>query len=66
MVPLINNREEAQQAVSYCRFPPDGIRSVAYPVRWGLCSSQGPPPQPRFCFDKHLQQPSLYTALGAV
>jgi 2-keto-3-deoxy-L-rhamnonate aldolase RhmA len=33
MVPLINTKEEAEQAVSYCLFPPEGQRSVAYPVR---------------------------------
>eukprot|EP00882_Tetradesmus_deserticola_P031594 GHRQ01035734.1.p1 GENE.GHRQ01035734.1~~GHRQ01035734.1.p1 ORF type:complete len:268 (+),score=93.02 GHRQ01035734.1:101-904(+) len=33
MVPLVNSRADAEQAVSYCRFPPDGQRSVAYPVR---------------------------------
>lgn len=33
MVPLINNREEALQAVSYCKFPPQGVRSAVFPVR---------------------------------
>uniref|UniRef100_A0A383VZ87 HpcH/HpaI aldolase/citrate lyase domain-containing protein n=1 Tax=Tetradesmus obliquus TaxID=3088 RepID=A0A383VZ87_TETOB len=33
MVPLVNSKEDTQQAVSYCLFPPDGQRSVAYPVR---------------------------------
>lgn len=33
MVPLINNAEEARMAVSYCLFPPEGLRSIAYPLR---------------------------------
>jgi 2-keto-3-deoxy-L-rhamnonate aldolase RhmA len=33
MVPLVNNRVDAEQAVSYCLFPPQGVRSAAYPVR---------------------------------
>lgn len=33
MVPLINTRQEAEQAVSFCRYPPEGVRSAAYPVR---------------------------------
>lgn len=36
VVPLINTREEALQAVSYCLYPPAGVRSVAYPVRASL------------------------------
>ena len=27
IVPMINNREEAEQAVMACRYPPDGFRS---------------------------------------
>lgn len=34
MVPLVNGRADAEQAVSYCLFPPEGQRSAAYPVRW--------------------------------
>lgn len=34
MVPLVNNRKDAEEAVSYCLFAPQGQRSVAYPVRW--------------------------------
>lgn len=33
MVPLVNSRVDAEQAVSYCLFPPEGQRSAAYPVR---------------------------------
>eukprot|EP00878_Enallax_costatus_P038289 GHUV01043481.1.p1 GENE.GHUV01043481.1~~GHUV01043481.1.p1 ORF type:complete len:149 (+),score=41.58 GHUV01043481.1:362-808(+) len=33
MVPLVNNRKDAEEAVSYCLFAPQGQRSVAYPVR---------------------------------
>eukprot|EP00775_Hariotina_reticulata_P005762 gene5762-6002_t len=33
MIPLVNTRAEAEQAVSYCYFPPEGQRSAAYPVR---------------------------------
>ncbi|MCB1692403.1 MAG: 2,4-dihydroxyhept-2-ene-1,7-dioic acid aldolase [Pseudomonadales bacterium] len=32
VVPLVNNREEAERAVSACRYPPDGIRSFG-PIR---------------------------------
>lgn len=31
MVPLINTAEEATQAISYCLFPPYGVRSAVYP-----------------------------------
>ena len=33
MVPLVNSKADAEQAVSYCLFPPEGQRSAAYPVR---------------------------------
>jgi type I restriction enzyme R subunit len=33
MVPLICTREEAEQSVAFCKFPPQGKRSVAYPTR---------------------------------
>jgi hypothetical protein len=33
MVPLVHTREEAARAVSFCKYPPQGQRSVAYPVR---------------------------------
>jgi 2-keto-3-deoxy-L-rhamnonate aldolase RhmA len=33
MVPLVNSKADAEQAVSYCLFPPQGQRSAAYPVR---------------------------------
>jgi 2-keto-3-deoxy-L-rhamnonate aldolase RhmA len=33
MVPLVNTKRDAEQAVSYCLFPPQGQRSAAYPVR---------------------------------
>ena len=32
IVPLVNTREEAEKAVSACRYPPDGIRSFG-PIR---------------------------------
>jgi len=35
IVPLVNNREEAQKAVAACRYPPQGIRSFG-PVRAAL------------------------------
>ncbi|GLC46166.1 hypothetical protein PLESTF_001115100 [Pleodorina starrii] len=33
MVPLVNSVEEAREAVSYCRFPPEGQRSLVAPSR---------------------------------
>lgn len=33
MVPLINTRAEAEAAVAFCKFPPQGCRSLAYPTR---------------------------------
>ncbi|KAI8465997.1 MAG: Pyruvate/Phosphoenolpyruvate kinase-like domain-containing protein [Monoraphidium minutum] len=33
MVPLVYSREDAVRAVSYCKYPPEGLRSAAYPVR---------------------------------
>ncbi len=33
MVPLVNSRADAEEAVSYCYFPPEGQRSMAYPVK---------------------------------
>lgn len=35
IVPLVNNREEAERAVSACRYPPEGIRSYG-PARAAL------------------------------
>lgn len=32
MFPMIDGPKAAQKAVSYCRFPPDGIRGSAHPV----------------------------------
>lgn len=32
MFPMIESREDAKKAVSYCRFPPDGIRGSAHTV----------------------------------
>ena len=40
IVPMINNREEAAQAVSACRYPPDGKRSFG-PIRAALVSRMG-------------------------
>lgn len=33
MVPLVNSRADAERAVAACKYPPDGGRSIAYPVR---------------------------------
>lgn len=33
MVPLVNSVAEAAEAVSYCRFPPQGCRSLVAPSR---------------------------------
>ncbi|XP_010538851.1 PREDICTED: uncharacterized protein LOC104813054 [Tarenaya hassleriana] len=32
MFPMIESRKDASKAVSYCRFPPDGVRGSAHPV----------------------------------
>ena len=40
IVPLVNNREEAERAVSACRYPPSGIRSFG-PNRAALYSGRG-------------------------
>ncbi|MDK1023067.1 MAG: aldolase/citrate lyase family protein [Gammaproteobacteria bacterium] len=40
IVPLINNREEAEKAVSACRYPPDGLRSLG-PVRAAIYGGPG-------------------------
>jgi 4-hydroxy-2-oxoheptanedioate aldolase len=40
IVPLINNRAEAEKAVSACRYPPDGLRSLG-PVRAGIYGGAG-------------------------
>lgn len=40
IVPLINNREEAEKAVSACRYPPDGLRSLG-PVRAAIYGGSG-------------------------
>ena len=40
VVPLVNNREEAERAVSACRYPPQGIRSYG-PNRATLYSGPG-------------------------
>ena len=33
MVPLVYSRDDARRAAQYCKYPPGGLRSVAYPVR---------------------------------
>lgn len=33
LIPMINSAEEARAAVSYCRYPPDGVRGVAGSTR---------------------------------
>ncbi|MCH2351555.1 MAG: aldolase/citrate lyase family protein [Pseudomonadales bacterium] len=40
IVPMVNNREEAEQAVSACRYPPDGGRSFG-PIRAGMYAGRG-------------------------
>ncbi len=40
IVPLVNNREEAERAVSACRYPPDGMRSFG-PNRATLYAGRG-------------------------
>ena len=40
IVPMVNNREEALQAVAACRYPPDGGRSFG-PIRAGLYAGRG-------------------------
>lgn len=38
MVPLVHSRQDAERAVAYCKYPPAGQRSVAYPVRMCSCA----------------------------
>ncbi|MEM7079949.1 MAG: aldolase/citrate lyase family protein [Pseudomonadota bacterium] len=40
IVPMVNNRTEAEQAVAACRYPPDGMRSFG-PIRAALYGGQG-------------------------
>jgi 4-hydroxy-2-oxoheptanedioate aldolase len=40
IVPLVNNRAEAAQAVAACRYPPDGFRSFG-PIRGALYGGRG-------------------------
>lgn len=40
IVPMVNNREEAEQAVSACRYPPDGGRSFG-PIRAAMYAGPG-------------------------
>ena len=40
IVPMVNNREEAEQAVSACRYPPDGQRSFG-PIRAAMYGGRG-------------------------
>ena len=40
IVPMINNRAEAEQAVAACRYPPDGNRSFG-PIRAALYGGRG-------------------------
>uniref|UniRef100_A0A7C9D9D3 HpcH/HpaI aldolase/citrate lyase domain-containing protein n=1 Tax=Opuntia streptacantha TaxID=393608 RepID=A0A7C9D9D3_OPUST len=32
MFPMIENAKDAKKAVSYCRFPPNGVRGAAHPI----------------------------------
>jgi 4-hydroxy-2-oxoheptanedioate aldolase len=40
IVPMVNNREEAERAVSACRYPPDGLRSFG-PTRAMMYAGKG-------------------------
>lgn len=40
IVPMVNNRSEAEQAVSACRYPPDGLRSFG-PIRAAMYGGRG-------------------------
>ena len=40
IVPMVNNRQEAEQAVSACRYPPDGLRAFG-PVRAAMYGGRG-------------------------
>ena len=40
IVPMVNNRQEAEQAVSACRYPPGGLRSFG-PIRAALYGGRG-------------------------
>ena len=40
IVPLVNNREEAERAVAACRYPPEGIRSFG-PIRGAMYGGRG-------------------------
>lgn len=40
VVPLVNNRAEAEKAVAACRYPPDGMRSFG-PIRAGIYGGSG-------------------------
>lgn len=40
VVPLVNNREEAERAVAACRYPPDGMRSFG-PIRGAMYGGAG-------------------------
>lgn len=40
IVPLVNNREDAEKAVAACRYPPDGNRSFG-PIRGALYGGRG-------------------------
>ena len=40
IVPMVNNRDEAERAASACRYPPDGMRSFG-PIRAALYGGRG-------------------------
>ncbi len=42
IVPMVNNRAEAEAAVSACRYPPDGLRSFG-PIRAAMYAGRGYP-----------------------
>eukprot|EP00879_Flechtneria_rotunda_P019568 GHRR01020557.1.p1 GENE.GHRR01020557.1~~GHRR01020557.1.p1 ORF type:complete len:182 (+),score=47.94 GHRR01020557.1:2-547(+) len=55
MVPLVECRADAQQAVSSCLFPPAGQRSVAYPVRAVYRKGVGAPALARYLQDANKE-----------
>ncbi len=40
IIPMVNNREEAERAVSACRYPPEGTRSFG-PIRAAMYAGKG-------------------------
>ena len=40
IIPMVNNRKEAEQVVAACRYPPDGNRSFG-PIRAAMAAGKG-------------------------